>query len=48
MIKEKILKNDVKDLSQSVQDYYNGLCAAVDINNAENLNEVIELIKMLI
>jgi predicted transport protein len=48
VIKEKILKNDVKDLSQSVQDYYNGPCAAVDINNADNLNEVIELIKMLI
>jgi predicted transport protein len=48
IIKEKISKNRVKDLSQSVQNFYNGPCAAVDVDNIDNLNEVIELIKLLI
>ena len=48
VIKEKVIKNNVKDVSQDVQNFYNGPCAAVDINNIDNLDEVIDLIKVLV
>jgi predicted transport protein len=48
IIKEKIIKNNVKDLGQGVQIFYNGPCAAVDIDNIDNLDEITDLIKMLL
>ena len=47
VIYENIRKNSVKDLSQPVQDFYNGPCAAVDIDTIDNLDEIIELLKKL-
>jgi predicted transport protein len=48
IIYENIRKNTVKDLSQAVQDFYNGPCAAVDIDTIDNLDEIIELLKKLL
>lgn len=43
-VAEKIQHYPVKQLSQSVQDFYNGSCCAIDIENAINIQEIIELI----
>jgi len=48
IIKERIKKCYVKEISQGVQDFYNGPCAAVDLDNINNMDEVIDLIKLLI
>lgn len=48
IIREKIVKNNVKDLSQAVQNFYNGPCAAVDIDNIDNLDEVVDLLGLLV
>jgi predicted transport protein len=47
-IKENIRGYAVKELSQGVQAFYNGSCAAVDIEKKDNIGEVIKLIKRLI
>jgi len=47
-IRENIKNCFFKEVSQSVQDFYNGPCAVVDIDNKKNIDEVIELIKKLI
>jgi len=47
-IRDRIKKSTVKELSQGVQDFYNGPCAAVDIDDKNNIDEVIELIKILL
>jgi predicted transport protein len=48
IIKENIKKCAIKELSQGVQDFYNGPCAAVDIDNKNNIDEIIELIRKLL
>jgi predicted transport protein len=48
IISESIKNCNIKELSQGVQDFYNGPCAAVDIDNKNNIDEVIELIKKLL
>jgi len=53
MLEPTIIKNHIKncffkEVSQSVQDFYNGPCAVVDIDDKKNIDEVIELIKKLI
>ena len=40
-LSEKITKHEVFRLSESLQDVYNGLCAAVDVDNTSHLDEVI-------
>ncbi len=45
-IKEAIKHYPVKSLSQSVQDFYNGPCAAVDIDNMENIEEIKALVRL--
>lgn len=43
-IKKKIKFHDVKHLVDSVQKFYNGECAQIEILNGENLKEVIDLL----
>jgi len=47
-IKQSIRYHKVKDLSESVQRFYNGPCAEVMIENDKKLSDVIGLIKTLI
>lgn len=47
-IKEKVKSYPIVELSQSVQNFYNGECGAINIDNLRNINEIIELIKPLI
>lgn len=47
-VRENIKKCTIKELSQSVQDFYNGSCTAVDIDNKDNIVEITELIKKLL
>jgi len=35
-------------LSQGVQDFYNGPCAAIDIEELDYINEINEIIKLLV
>ena len=48
IIRDNIKNCFFKEVSQSVQNFYNGPCAVVDIDNKKNIDEVIELIKKLI
>jgi predicted transport protein len=48
VIFENIKKNGIKELSQSVQNFYHGPCAAVDVTDKDNIDEVIELLKKLL
>jgi predicted transport protein len=41
----RIKKHAVKTLSESVQNFYNGPCCAIIIENSNYLDEVIELLK---
>jgi predicted transport protein len=47
-IRDNIKKCTIKELSQGVQDFYNGPCAAVDIDDKNNIDEIVELIKKLL
>jgi len=47
-IKQNISSHEVKELSQPVQDFYNGPCAAVDITDLKNIDEIINLLKPLV
>lgn len=47
-IRSRIRSHGVKTLSEPVQKFYNGPCAAVDVHNLENIEEIIELLKSLI
>jgi len=47
-IRERIKKHSVKSLSQPVQNFYNGPCAAVDIENLRDIDEIVDVIKSLI
>lgn len=46
-IRKKIHKHKIKSLSDGVQKFYNGPCAAVVIEDSKNVKEVISLIKLL-
>ncbi len=47
-IKKYIKKYTIQTLSSSVQNFYNGSCAAVDVDHANNLEEIIKCINLLI
>ncbi len=47
-IREKIKNHKVHSLSEAVQRYYNGSCGEIIIENLENIEEVIALLKSLI
>lgn len=47
-IKSNIKNYNVKTLSEGVQKFYNGPCAAIEIEDSKNLNEVIDILKILI
>jgi len=47
-IRSRIRGHPVKTLSEPVQKFYNGPCAAVDVHNLENIEEIVELLKSLI
>lgn len=44
-IREVIGKHEVKSLSQSVQNFYNGPCAAVDVGAMDDIDEIETLIR---
>jgi predicted transport protein len=48
VIRAKINKHNVKSLSASVQKFYNGECAGIDIENMDNINEIIELVRPIV
>lgn len=43
-IKASVPNYNIVDLSDSVQNFYNGPCARIDINNSKHLDEVIQLL----
>ena len=43
-IREKIQKHEVISLTESVQKFYNGPCARIEITDNKNINEIIELL----
>jgi predicted transport protein len=47
-IRARISEHSVRALSDPVQTFYNGPCAAVDLHNLDNIDEVIDLIRTLI
>jgi predicted transport protein len=47
-IQEKVKNYPIVELSESVQNFYNGQCGAIDIDNLKNSDEIIELLKPLI
>ena len=47
-IRANIKHHPVKTLSAGVQQFYSGACAAVDVQDVDNINEIIDLISMLI
>jgi len=44
IIREKIIKHEVTTLTESVQKFYNGPCARIEIINNKNLEEVVKLL----
>lgn len=48
VIRDAIRQSSVKSLSPSVQKFYNGECAAIDIESIDTLPEMIKLIKPLL
>ncbi len=44
-IRQCITHHPVKALSQPVQDFYNGPCAAVDVDSMANIDEIESLIR---
>ncbi len=47
-IRERIQKHNVKSLSESVQRFYSNPCAAVDVDNQKDLDEVVDAIGVLV
>lgn len=47
-ITSKIKKHQVKSLSQSVRDFYNGECAAIDVVDLNDLGEIVDLVRELV
>lgn len=48
IIKEKVKNYPIVELSESVQNFYNGQCGAIDIDNLKNCDEIIELLRPLV
>lgn len=48
VIRSIIKKHHIASLSQAVQDFYNGPCAAIDITDLHQAGEIGELIQKLI
>jgi predicted transport protein len=46
-IRQKLKHHNVKTLSESVQRFYNNPCASVDVNDLNNIDEIIDIIKTL-
>jgi superfamily II helicase len=44
-IRERIKNHDVVSLSESVQKFYNGPCARIDLFKDNNLEEVVNLLE---
>ena len=44
MIREKIKKHEIITLTESVQKFYNGPCAGIEILDNKNLDEIIDLL----
>lgn len=47
-IRANLSHHNVRSLSDSVQNYYNGACASIDIIDIENLDEIIRLLEKAI
>lgn len=47
-IQEKVTHHEIKLLTSSVQKFYNGQCASVEIKESNHLEEVIDLLKRII
>jgi hypothetical protein len=47
-IRKRLKHHEIKSLSEGVQRFYNGPCAAVTISDSRRLDEVISLIKYLV
>ena len=45
-IREHIKHHPVKSLSQPVQTFYNGPCAAVDVDNMSNIDDIDSLVHL--
>lgn len=43
-IKEKITKHEITALTESVQKFYNGECARIEIVNNKDIDEIIDLL----
>jgi predicted transport protein len=48
LIKQNIKKCEITELSQSVQGFYNGSCAAIDLDELNKVEEIINLLKIII
>jgi predicted transport protein len=48
LIKQNIKKCKITELSQSVQGFYNGSCAAIDLDEIDKVEEIINLLKIII
>jgi hypothetical protein len=48
IIKSNIKNCKVTELSQSVQGFYNGSCSAIDLDKTSNVDEIIEIIKIIV
>jgi len=46
--RKNIKKHRIKTLTASVQKFWNGACCTIVIENTDNLNEVIDLLKMVV
>jgi predicted transport protein len=45
-IRQSLCHHHVKELSESVQNYYNGSCASVDIPTLEHIDDIVDLLKV--
>ncbi|MDR3130223.1 MAG: DUF5655 domain-containing protein [Treponema sp.] len=48
LIKQNIKKCKITELSQSVQGFYNGPCAAIDLDEIDKVEEIINILKIII
>lgn len=46
-IRKRIEYHNIKSLSESVQRFYNNPCASIDINDLNNIDEIIDIMKTL-
>ncbi len=43
-IREKIKKHEIVKLAETVQKFYNGPCARIEILNNKNIDEIVDLL----